>query len=165
MSRYPRMAVLAVLALGVFLAGCNKDEKPAASSGQSRASAPLAVPPAGDDDAWRTYVGQQIGKNIKRRSMPPFALYLNADEESRENQILTMKNTVMRPIQRDTTLGFGSFDSSLLASRLGEVFASVPEGAFSGIRVVFVGKAEDRVAVEEAVKASGAELVFVEIGS
>ena len=164
MSRYPRIAVLAVLALGVFLAGCNKDEKSAASS-QSQAAAPLAVPAAGDDEAWRTYVGQQIGKNIKRRSMPPFALYLNTDEETRENQILTMKNTVMRPIQRDTTLGFGSFDSSLLASRMGEVFATVPEGAFSGIRVVFVGKGEDRSAVEEAVKASGAELVFVEIGS
>lgn len=163
MSRFPRMVVLAALAAGVFLAGCNKDD--AAASGQSQEKAAIAVPTSDDDAAWRQYVGQQIGKNIKRRSMPPFALYLSSDAEALEDQILNMRNTVMRPIQRDTTLGFGARDSSLLASRLGEVFANVPESALNGIRVVFVGKPEDRAAVEAAVKASGAELVFVEIGS
>ena len=162
MNRFVRVVVLAVLAAGVFLVGCKKEET---ASAQSKAPAVLTVPASGDDAAWQQYVGQQISRQIKRRSMPPFALFLSSDAEKQEQQILTMKNTVMRPIQRDTTLGFGATDSSLLASRLGEVFASVPEGALDGTRVVFVGKPEDRAAVEEAVRPTKAELVFVEIGS
>lgn len=160
-----RLILPAFLVGLLALSGCD-NKTPAADSGEQAAANVMAVPTSQDDGEWRQYVGRMIGKHIKRRSMPPFAFYLPPDDEEEvEKQIAHMRTTVLRPIQRDTTLGFGSRDPALLASRMNDVFEPVPDNALHGVRVVFVGHAQDRETVEAAVRDTGAEFVFAEIGS
>ena len=165
MKASARLILPAFLVGLLALSGCD-NTTPAAGSGDQAAANVLAVPTSQDDGEWRQYVGRMIGKNIKRRSMPPFAFYLPPDDEEEvEKQIAHMRTTVLRPIARDTTLGFGSRDSGLLASRMNEVFEPVPDNALHGVRVVFVGHEADRETVEAAVRDTGAEFVFAQIGS
>lgn len=161
MTRVMKLSLFALVASVFMLAGCKKDA--ADASVDSRP--PVAVPTTQDDGAWRQYVGQMISRHVKiKRGVPPFAVYISPDEDPAPT-ITNANQTLQRGVLKDTILAFGSRDSALMASKMSEVFADVPEGRLKGARVVFVGKAEDRAAAEAAVGSTGAEFIFLEFGS
>lgn len=158
-----RITLLAVLASVVMLAGCQKED---ASADQPRAA--IAVPTSQDDEAWRHYIGQMVRRHVPiRRGIPPFAVYVSPDHEEEERQrvVDNALQNLQRGVQRDTIIAFGSRDSALMAEKLGEIFEKIPESRLNGARVVFVGRAEHRDQVAEAVQGSGAEFIFLEFGS
>ncbi len=163
MTGFVRIALLALLASLVMLAGCQKEE----ASGE-RPRAPIAMPTGQDDAEWRQYVGQMVSRHVPiRRGIPPFAVYVSPDatEEDRQRVIDNALQNLQRGVQAETILAFGSRDSALMAQKMVEIFEQVPEGRLNRARVVFVGRAENRAQAEEAVKGSGAEFIFVEFGS
>lgn len=160
MTRVLKISLLALMASVFMLAGCKKD---AAEAGDTRP--PIAVPTNQDDGAWRQYVGQMVSRHVKiKRGVPPFAVYISPDEDSAPT-IANANQTLQRGVIKDTILAFGSRDSALMASKMTEVFADVPEGRLKGARVVFVGKSEDRAAAEASIGNTGAEFIFLEFGS
>lgn len=164
MTGFVRTALLALIASLVMLAGCQKEEAP---SGE-RQRAPVAMPTSQDDGEWRQYVGQMISRNVPvRRGIPPFAVYVSPDgeEEDRQSVVNNALQTLQRGVQRDTIIAFGSRDSALMAEKMVEMFEKIPENRLTGARVVFVGRAEHREQVEEAVAGSGAQFIFLEFGS
>lgn len=162
MTRVMKMSLLALVASLAMLAGCNKET---AGTAAGDARPPIAMPTTQDDGEWRQYVGQMISRHVKvKRGVPPFAVYISPDEDSAPT-ISNANQTLQRGVIKDTIVAFGSRDSALMASKMAEVFANVPEGRLKGARVVFVGKAEDRATAEAALGTSGAEFIFLEFGS
>lgn len=160
MSRVFRMFVLALLASAAALAGCQKE-----SAQQADQRPPLAAPTSQNDADWRQYVGQMVSRNVKiKRGMPPFAVYISPDEDPTPT-LDNVKETLSRGVLKDTIIAFGSRDSALMAAKMAEVFEVVPENSLKGVRVVFVGRAQDKAAAEAAVAGSGAEFIFLEVGS
>ena len=161
MSRLSKMSLLALIACLSLLGACNRESaEPAADE-----RPPIAMPTTQDDGAWRQYVGQMVSRHVKiKRGVPPFAVYISPDEDPTPT-ISNANQTLQRGVIKDTIVAFGSRDSALMASKMTDVFADVPEGRLKGARVVFVGKAEDRAAAEAAIGNTGAEFIFLEFGS
>lgn len=163
MTRLLKFCLLA-LASSLVLAGCNRGEETAAETAAD-ARPPIAMPTSQDDGEWRQYVGQMISRHVKvRRGVPPFAVYISPDEDPTP-VIQNANQTLQRGVIKDTIVAFGSRDSALMASKMAEVFADVPDDRLKGARVVFVGRAEDRATAEAAVGNTGAEFIFVEFGT
>ena len=160
MIRLLRLPLLALIFSVLVVAGCDKQAEQSSSD-----KAPLPVPTSQDDADWRQYISQMIGRHVKvKRGVPPFAVYISPDEDPAAT-IDNANQTLQRGVVKDTIIAFGSRDSALMASKMAEVFADVPEGRLKGARVVFVGKAEDRATAEAAVGATGAEFIFLEFGT
>jgi hypothetical protein len=161
MTRVMKLPLLALIAGLALLAGCNKES--ADSSADARP--PIAMPTTQDDGAWRQYVGQMVSRHVKiKRGVPPFAVYISPDEDPAPT-IANANQTLQRGVIKDTIVAFGSRDSALMASKMSEVFADVPENRLKGARVVFVGKSEDRAVAEASIGTTGAEFIFLEFGS
>lgn len=152
------LLLLSVMLLG--LAGCKQDGDKAAE-----AKPPIPVPTSQNDADWRQYVGQMVGRHVKvKRGIPPFAVYISPDEDPAA--VITNANqTLQRGVVKDTILAFGSRDSALMASKMSEIFKDVPEGRLKGARVVFVGNEADRATAQAAVGTTGAEFIFLPVGS
>lgn len=162
MIRTLRQPLLALIACVLVLAGCSQGGEQSASE---QKKAPLPVPATQDDGEWRQYIGQMVGRHVKvKRGVPPFAVYISPDEDPAPT-IDNANQTLQRGVIKDTIIAFGSRDSALMASKMAEVFADVPEGRLKGARVVFVGKSQDRATAEAAIGNTGAEFIFVEIGT
>ena len=67
-----------------------------------------------------------------------------------------------RGVTSGNLIAFGSPSSVKIADLAVAAFAGVEADTFKGVRILFIGKAEDSERVKTAVAPSGAEYVFVE---
>lgn len=171
MNRFPLMA--AALAAAFLLAACQVDvgddeERPAKAAVQE---APLVAPTSNDDNAWKAYLGQVIGRNMDGITERTFNYYLPAGTDPNEagGPFERMRNEVNQAVSRSVLPGnmltFSSPDSAMMADLVVSAFQGefVTATALKGSRVLFIGKAEDRERVQAAVEAVGGEFRFVEV--
>lgn len=163
--RFASAALVALMGLG--LAGCGQQEQ-AAAPAQAEKAALVAPVDASNEREWRNYLVEVVKQNIpdKLRSQP-FMYYLpTATREDfqgeYERQLDNVAGTVARGVLPGNMLAFGSPESAKMADLIVEAFAEASAGSFNGVRVLFIGKAEDSDRVAQAIQASGAEYVFVE---
>lgn len=161
------LALSAALALG--LAACGQQEQQAAQQAAPQKVELVAPTDINDERAWRLYLVEVTKQNLPQRlRSSPFMYYLppttreNFDAEY-DSQLDNVSATVARGVLPGNMLAFGSPESARMADLIVEAFQDAPAGAFNGVRVLFIGKAEDSERVREGLEASGAEFVFVEI--
>lgn len=166
-----RFAPLALVALiGLGLAGCGQQEQQAAAPAQQQAAEELTAPAdANDSRAWKLYLTNVVKQNMPQRMRSsPFMYYLPSSttedfQGEYERQLDNVAGTVERGVLPGNMLAFGSPESAKMADLIVESFATASPGSFNGVRVLYIGKAEDSERVATAVGPSGAEYVFVEV--
>lgn len=156
--------LLLSLIVVLMLAACGQEE---AAAPVEEAPAPLVAPTDGDDTAWRNYLISVVQANLGGINNSPFMYYLPAQggegwEESYQRQLTAVSETVERTVLPGNMLAFGSPDSAKMADLIVEAFAKAGPNSLPEVRVLFIGKAEDRERVAAAVTPSGAEFVFHE---
>jgi hypothetical protein len=156
--------LLLSLSVVLMLAACGKEE---AAAPVEEAPAPLVAPTDGDDTAWRNYLIAVVQANLGGINNSPFMYYLPAPgaegwEDSYARQAAAVGETVERTVLPGNMLAFGSPDSAKMADLIVEAFAKAGPNSLPEVRVLFIGKAEDRERVAAAVTPSGAEFVFHE---
>ncbi len=165
-----RIAVAALFAGALFMAGCGQQDKGEAGKPAAQAAAPAAlpVPPSGDTQAWKQYLVNVAKRNLDGIRSSPYMYYLPAVEaddfdEQYTRQLDNVAGSVARGVLPGNMLAFGSPASSRMADLIVEAFAHVQPGSMKDVRVLFIGNAEDVERVKAAVEPSGANLVFHEV--
>ena len=153
------MALAACLTLP--FAACKKEEAPVAEA------APLTAPSTDDDVAWKTYLQEVVINNMGTITNTPYVYYLPAETEPEfeakyGRQLEQAKGAVARGVSSGNLIAFGSPNSTKLADLAVAAFEGAAVDSFKGVRVLFIGKAEDSERVKAAVEAAGARYVFVE---
>jgi hypothetical protein len=163
MNTIARLLMIAVLALP--LAACNKAEE----APKQEEKAPVAVPTNEDSTAWKAYVVDVVGRNMDGVTSQPFLYLLPAETEtdfqgSYDRLLDKAKGDISRGILGGNLLAFASASSSSAkaADMVIATFADVKPGKLKGVKLLFVGNAEDNERVKAAVAASGVNYVFVE---
>lgn len=146
------------------LAACGKQEE---APKQAAAPQVLTAPTNGSEQDWKLYLAAVVKQNMEGIRNSPYMYYLPAatveDFEAQfERQLGNVSDTIARTVLPGNMLAFGSPESTRMADLIVEAFKAADEGAFKGVRVLFIGKAEDQARVAEAVAPSGADFVFVE---
>ncbi|MFT4198377.1 MAG: hypothetical protein QM601_10810 [Pseudoxanthomonas sp.] len=159
-----RMLLLGLLGLTTALVGCKKTEDTTAAPAQAAA---LPAPTNGDDQAWRAYIQDAVGRNMGAVTSTPIMYYLPAQSDPDfQGKYDRLKEQIDTAVQRGVTagnmVGFGSPESAKMADLVVEAFAKAESASFKGVRVLFIGAAADNDRVKAAVGPSGADYVFVE---
>jgi hypothetical protein len=158
--RYP-MLCLAVFALSA----CDKATETAPVA---EAPTQLQAPAATDNTAWRQYLMAVVKQNMAGIRTSPYMYYLPSTQdpefaEKYQRQLENVEGVIARTVLPGNMLAFGSPESARMADMVITAFSQWAEpNAFQGVRVLFIGRSEDRQRVAEAVAPSGAEFVFVE---
>lgn len=161
MNTIARLLMIAVLALP--LAACDK----AADAPKAAEKAPVSAPTDDDATAWRTYVPDVVGRHMDGVTSAPF-VYLLPSESSEDFQgsydrlLDKARSDVSRGILKGNMLAYASPNSAKTADLIVAAFAEVKPGKLKGVKLLFIGKAEDSDRVKAAVEASGVNYVFVE---
>lgn len=159
--------IAATLMLSACQPGSDADDSDGAVS---QAEAALVAPTGTDDNAWKTYLGQVIGRNMEGITERTFNYYLPADTDPQEEGGAfsrmqgDVNGVVLRTVLPGNMLTFSSPNSALMADLIVGAFqgVGVQDSALRGSRVLFIGKAEDEARVRAAVEAVGGEFRFVE---
>lgn len=161
MNTIARLLMIAVLALP--LAACNQaEEAPKATE-----KAPISAPTDDDAAAWRVYVPDVVNRHMDGVTSAPF-VYLLPSEASDDFQgsydrlLDKARSDVSRGILKGNMLAYASPNSAKTADLIVAAFADVKPGKLKGVKLLFIGKAEDSDRVKAAVEASGVNYVFVE---
>lgn len=161
MNIIARLLLLALLALP--LAACNKDaDKP-----KEEVKAPLSVPLNDDAAAWRAYVTDVVGRNMQGVTNDPFVYLLpsenSADFQGSYDRLLDKaQSDVSRGIMGGNLLAFASPSSAKTADLVVSTFEAAQPDKLKGVKLLFIGKAEDNERVKLAVALSGVDYVFIE---
>ena len=157
-----------VLCCALLLAACGKQEEAEQAAAQPAAAAPLTAPASGDNAAWREYLVSVAKQHMQGIRSNPYMYYLPSTEDPEfdqkyARQLEQVEGVIARTVLPGNMLAFGSPESGRMADLVETSFSNWAEAnAFKGVRVLFIGKEEDRARVEAAVQPSGAEFVFVE---
>lgn len=155
-----RLMLIACLVLP--FAGCKKEEAP-----QAVAKPAMAAPKNDDVNAWRAYLQDVVPRYMGNTTGSPFVYFLPGESTPDFNDVYTRlamkaKEDVGRGIVSGNLLAFGSPASAKMADMVVDAFKDVPAGSMKGVKVLFIGKAEDSDRVKAAVAPSGVDYVFVE---
>ena len=156
-----RMLLTACLVLP--FAACKKqDEAPA-----EPAEVALVAPTTTEDGPWKEYLSKVVDANMGTITNTPYVYYLPAEtdpefEAKYGRQLEQAKGAVARGVTSGNLIAFGSPSSVKIADLAVAAFAGVEADTFKGVRILFIGKAEDSERAKTAVAPSGAEYVFVE---
>jgi len=147
------------------LAACTQDDaKPARSA---RAAVP---PPASEERSeWAAYVQDAVGRNLGNIVNQPYVYFLPGEsaedfDGQYERMAEKIKTDIARGIVRGNMLAYASPASNRIADIVVEGFESVPAGSMRGVRVLFIGKADDGERVRAAAEPAGVDFVFVDTG-
>jgi hypothetical protein len=154
-----RLLLIACLVLP--FAACKKQEAPKAEK------APVAMPTNDDAAAWRNYVQDVVGRNIGDISNPPYVYLLPGEstpdfQGSYDRLLDKAKTDVARGITSGNMLAYASPASAKIGDIVVESFKDVAPGSMKGVKLLFIGKAEDNERVKAAVTPSGVTYSFVE---
>jgi hypothetical protein len=158
-----RLLLIATFALS--FAACNKE----ADAPKQTVKAALPAPTNDDAAAWRAYVTDVIGRNMDGVTNQPFVYLLpaesSADFQGSYDRLLDKaKSDISRGILAGNLLAYASASpsSAKVADMVVAAFAELKPDKLKGVKLVFIGKAEDNERVKAAVAASGVTYVFVE---
>lgn len=155
--------VLLTACLVLPFAACKKqDEAPA-----EPAEVALVAPTTTEDGPWKEYLSKVVDANMGTITNTPYVYYLPAEtdpefEAKYGRQLEQAKGAVARGVTSGNLVAFGSPSSVKIADLAVAAFEGVQADTFKGVRILFIGKAEDSERVKAAVAPSGAEFVFVE---
>jgi hypothetical protein len=154
-----RLLMIAVLASS--FAACKKAEAPVA------VKAPVPVPVNDNRQAWIDYLSDVVERNMGGIANQPYVYLLpgesSADFQDQYDRLADKaKSDVSRGIISGNMLAYGSPASAKMADLVVAAFTGVPAGSMKGVKVLFVGKAEDNDRVKAAVTPAGVDYVFVE---
>ena len=163
MKHIIRLLLIAFFALSVV--ACDKQSNAPAAVDQ----APLVAPTNEDPAAWREYVSDVVKRNMQGVSSAPFVYLLPAEstqdfQGSYDRLLDKAKADVDRGILPGNLLAYSSasLSSAKAADLVVAAFKDAKPGKLEGVKLLFVGKAEDSERVKAAVAASGVTYVFVE---
>jgi hypothetical protein len=161
MNTIARLLMIAVLALP--LAACNKAE----DAPKEAEKAPLSAPTDDNAAAWRAYVPDVVGRHMDGVTSAPFVYLLPSEaaddfQGSYDRLLDKAKSDVSRGILKGNMLAYASPNSAKTADLIVAAFVDVKPGKLKGVKLLFIGKAEDNDRVKAAVEASGVDYVFVE---
>jgi hypothetical protein len=157
--------LLLITALALPLAACNKEaDKP-----KEVVKAQLPAPTSEDPAAWRAYITDVVGRNMEGVSNQPF-VYLLPAETSPDFQGLydrlldKARSDISRGILPGNLLAYAaaSPSSTKAADMVVATFEGVKPDKLKGVKLLYVGKAEDNERVKAAVAPAGVNYVFVE---
>ncbi len=163
------MNILIRLLLGITLAfalaACNKQEE----APKETVKAPLVAPTSDDATAWREYVKDVVSRNMDGVTNPPYVYLLPAESSqdfqgSYDRLLDKARGDVSHGIMGGNLLAFCSASpaSAKTADLLIAAFEEVKPDSLKGVKLLFIGKAEDNERVKSAVILSGVNYVFVE---
>ena len=156
------LRLLMIACLVLPFAACKKQDAPAAA-----ASAPVAVPVNDNRDAWHAYLVDVVTRNMEGVQNQPYVYMLpgesTADFQDQFDRLRDKaKSDVGNGIIGGNMLAYGSPASAKMADLVINAFQGVPAGSMKGVKVLFIGKADDNERVKAAVAPSGVDYVFVE---
>jgi hypothetical protein len=156
---------LVIAAALVAVAACGKQQE---APKQAAAPQVLSAPTDGNEQNWKLYLAAVVKQNMEGIRNSPYMYYLPPStvedfEAQYGRQLDNVADTIARTVLPGTMLAFGSPESTRMADLISEAFKGADAGSFKGVRVLFIGKAEDEARVREAVEPSGADFVFVEV--
>ena len=154
-----RLMLIACLVLP--FAACKK-EAPVVT-----AKPPVAAPKNDDANAWRAYLQDVVPRYMGGISNPPYVYFLpgesTPDFQAQYDRLAgKAKDDVGRGIVSGNLLAFASPASAKMADMVIEAFKDVPPGSMKGVKVLYIGKAEDNDRVKAAVAPAGVDYTFVE---
>jgi hypothetical protein len=155
-----RLMLIACLVLP--FAACKKNEGPVEA-----VKAPMAAPKNDDMNAWRNYLQDIVPRYMGAGANPPYVYLLPGESTPDFNDVYTRlaqkaKEDISRGIVSGNLLAFASPASAKAADMVVEGFKDVPPGSMKGVKVLFIGKAEDNDRVKAAVAPAGVDYTFVE---
>ena len=144
-------------------AACKKQEEAPAEP----AEVALVAPATAEDGPWKEYLSKVVDANMGTITSTPYVYYLPAEtdpefEAKYGRQLEQAKGAVARGVSSGNLIAFGSPNSAKIADLAVAAFEGAAVDSFKGVRVLFIGKAEDSERVKAAVIPSSAEYVFVE---
>ncbi len=160
MKTINNMLLAACLALP--LAACQKEEAP-----QQVERAAVPVPTTEDSASWRTYLQDQVPRHMEGITNQPY-IYLVPGESTEdfegnyERLLDKARLDLQRGIIRGNLLAYAGPNPNRVADLVVAAFEGVPENTMQGVRVVYLGSAEENPRVEAAVAPAGVEYRFVE---
>ncbi len=156
---------LAVLALGA----CKQEQGAPAADAPAAAPVALTVPALNDDMAWRDYLRATVKQHMQGISRSPFMYYLapistaesvDVWEDQYQRQFENVASNISRGVLPGNMLAFGSPEYDRIATLAVDAFKEVSPNSMKDVRVLFIGRTQDKDRVAEAVAPSGAEFVF-----
>lgn len=163
MNTIVRLLLVAVFA--VALPACSKKEDETKKVQQ----APLVAPTNEDPAAWRAYVSEVVNRNMDGVTNQPFVYLLPAESAEDfqglyDRQLEKVKSDISRGILPGNMLAYAaaSLSSAKCADMVVAAFADAKPDKLKGVKLLFIGKAEDSERVKAAVTPSGVNYVFVE---
>ena len=158
----PVTQLVLIACLLLPFAACKKEEAP-----KEAPKAALAAPTTDDTVAWRAYVTDVVGRNMGELSSQPYVYLLpgesTADFQGSYDRLLEKaQSDVARGIVSGNMLAYASPASAKMADIVLAAFKAVPVDTMKGVKVLFIGKAEDNARVKAAVAPAGVDYVFVE---
>jgi len=154
--------MLMIAALAMSFAACKKQEAPAVAG-----KAPVQVPVNDNRQAWVDYISDVVQRNMGNVQNSPYVYLLpgesTADFQDQYDRLAgKAKDDLSRGIIAGNMLAYGSPASAKMADLVIAAFKDVPAGSMKGVKVLFIGKAEDNERVKAAVAPAGVDYVFVE---
>jgi hypothetical protein len=155
-----RLALIACLVLP--FAACKKEEAPKAAP-----KAALTAPTTDDTVAWRAYVSDVVTRNMGEIGNQPYVYLLPGEstpdfQGSYDRLLEKAQSDVARGIVSGNLLAYASPASAKMADIVLASFKAVPPDTMKGVKVLFIGKAEDGERVKAAVAPAGVDYVFIE---
>ncbi len=159
--------VTMLLAAVCAVAACKKEE--AAPAAAPAAVEVVTIPTTVDQSAWKPYLTSLVKKHMDKRYKRPYMYFIPAaggDEEQRQYdaQLESAQAAVARGILAGTMLAFGGPDPGRTAQAMIDSFSYAGQGSLKGVRVVYIGAADQDARVREALVPTGAEYVFEDMG-
>ena len=154
--------MLMIAALAMSFAACKKHEAPAVAG-----KAPVPVPVNDNRQAWVDYISDVVQRNMGNVQNSPYVYLLpgesTADFQDQYDRLAgKAKDDLSRGIIAGNMLAYGSPASAKMGDLVIAAFKDVPPGSMKGVKVLFIGKAEDNARVKAAVAPAGVDYVFVE---
>lgn len=161
MNTMLRMLLIACLILP--FTACKKEQAPKVEA----VAAPLTAPTNDDLPAWRAYVTDVAKRNMDGITNSPYVYFLPGEGSEGfggqyERQLEKLESDMSRGIIAGNMLVFASPSSGKLAEMATVAFKQVGPGTMKGVKVLFIGKAEDSEKVKLAAEPAGVKYVFVE---
>ena len=163
MNKMTRLILVAFLALPL-LAACKKEEAPVAV-----VKAPVSAPATDDRQAWVDYLNDVVPRHLTGIPNQPYVYLLPgesaADFNDQYGRLLEKaQSDVARGIISGNLLAYASPASAKMADLVVSAFDGVPADSMKGVRVLFIGHADDNERVKAAVEPAGVEYVFIDTG-
>lgn len=162
MKRFNQILVAAACVLLLSLTACKQEEAAAPVE-----RAPIAAPTTADRQAWGDYLNDVVSRNMQGVRNQPYVYLVpfdsDPDFEGKYEAIKDKATTdVARGIVGGNMLVYAGLNSGNVADLVVDAFENVNEDTMKGVKLLFVGSAEDSPRVQEAVAKSGVEYIHID---